>query len=128
VVSVTVFSDTVSVSLVNGDCTFRPLRLFKPGVPLYKVVAADFYGDGTVDLFTVNDITLRVFHGNGDGTFRISQQFNPAGVFGFSTFILATADLDGNGKPDIVLGDSAKLTILLNPGSASPPRTLYYSL
>ena len=119
------FFNSLSVNLGNGDGTFRPLSLFKPGRGLNNLVAADFDGDGTLDLVIQGETVLRLFHGNGDGTFQISRQFNPAGVPGA---FLVTADLDGNGKPDIVLGDSAKLTILLNPGSASPPRTLYYSL
>jgi large repetitive protein len=119
------FFDSLSVNLGNGDGTFRPLTLFKPGGGLNNLVAVDFDGDGTLDLVIQGETVLRLFHGNRDGTFQISRQFNPAGVPGA---FLVTADFDRNGKPDIILGDSSRLTILLNTGSTSPPTTLYYSL
>jgi hypothetical protein len=79
----------VSVLLGNGDGTFQQQLVVQGGSPL---VAADFNGDGKLDLFAGGSVLL----GNGDGTFLLHANY-PTGTAG------AAADLNGDGKPDLVL-------------------------
>jgi len=102
----------VAVQLGNGDGTLQPAQTFTTGGknPLW-VTIADFNGDNRPDLAVVNECstlskgscgttaTVGVLPGNGNGTFGTAVAFNTGGDLGTS---VATADLNLDGKPDLV--------------------------
>jgi uncharacterized repeat protein (TIGR01451 family) len=118
-------SNNISVLVNNGDGTFKPAVNSPAGTSPQAVAADDFNGDGKLDLVVTNvgdsskNINGAVFLllGNGDGTFQAPLQLQ-ADQFPLS---LATADLNGDKKPDLLLGDSVKggVTILLGKGDGS---------
>ena len=101
----------VAVLLGNGDGTFGPeLTFTTPGSP-ESVAVADFNGDGKPDvvvgLFGSSDTGQLAFL-PGDGTGKLGQPVIHYGQIedaAFTTFALATADLNGDGLPDIVALD-----------------------
>ena len=101
---------TVSVLLGNGDATFQTAMTFNSAgqYPLYLAVA-DVNGDGKPDLIVDNRCvsssdcstsTLGVLLGNGDGTFQAAVTYTSNGNNSYS---VAVADVNGDGKPDIVV-------------------------
>ncbi len=83
------------------------------GITSTHTVLLDFDSDGTTDIanchavydnttFTSAD-TLETWHGNGDGTFLLRDSI-PLGTSGCSQ--LATADLNNDGHPDLVVTSS----------------------
>jgi hypothetical protein len=117
----------LAIALGNGDGTFQaPNILTLEGFGFVSGPAiADFDGDGKLDIFANVPIEgfAGIFPGNGDGTVRTVLNADGT-VSGAETIILSvtggavTADMDGDGKPDVVVGNS----ILLNKnGSVVPP-------
>ena len=101
---------TFSVLLSNGDGTYRaPITYnFPAGSNPAKAVLADFNGDGKLDLVTISDFythpsSFYVYLGNGDGTFRAPVAHNVTGYFE----TLAAADVNGDGKTDLLLETSS---------------------
>jgi uncharacterized protein (TIGR03437 family) len=92
----------VAIYLGNGDGSFTPGTVLKsdsPANPLTgPAVAADFDGDGNVDL-AVSEVSanqIAIFRGNGDGTFTASSGFAVS-----NPISLAIADFNNDGIPDI---------------------------
>ena len=94
---------------------------------LFRSAAADFNGDGILDLAVGNtfDKTVSVLLGNGDGTFQPRSDFSTGGP---APFALATGDFNGDGRPDVAVTDvsSNSVAVMLNDGSGSlfPAATL----
>jgi len=108
----------------NGDGTFTAGESYGIGEGAEDIKVADFNGDGIVDLVTcnLNDDTLTLLVGKGDGTFvpavdTTSDAPVPHGfpAFAYPTF-LALGDVNSDGKPDLVTGNifNRTVTVLQN--------------
>jgi hypothetical protein len=104
-------SEHVRVLLGNGDGTFQSAA--DTGLPSVAFAAADFNGDGKLDLL-INPGA--VVAGHGDGTFTNT----PSYATGFGPNSVAVGDFTGSGKQDIVTaGASGNATVLLNNGDGT---------
>ena len=116
IISTNGYSSDVTVALGNGDGTFSTPTTGNAsgGFALDTAVVADFDGDGRKDLAVAISgpdlsFALTYFKGNGDGTFVAALNSyspptsNPAFAYGFS---VTTADLNADGVPDVILGNT----------------------
>jgi hypothetical protein len=117
---------------VNTDL-FLPTAIYDSGGKLTSAMAlADFNGDHKMDIVVVNSglelnghSTVGVMLGNGDGTFKPVVAYD-TGTPSSST--VAVGDLNGDGKLDIVVGDSANtISALLGNGDGTFQPAVVYS-
>jgi len=124
--------NTVSVLLnatAPGTTTpiFETQESFATGREPLSVTVADVNGDGKPDLIVANsgDNTVSVLlnttvPGATTPTFAIQQTF----ATGTSPGSVTTADVNGDGRPDLIVGNSgSRISVLLNttaPGAATP--------
>jgi len=123
----------------SGRTFFSPVRYVSvshsssSGVVPRAVAAEDLNGDGYPDIVLChdNDTQLYIFAGKASGTFNpaITKQTNLTGIQS-----ICLADVDGNGKKDIILtsaiettpaGEGYRVSVMLNGGSlnfAAPVR------
>src|SRR5581483_2512572 len=122
--------NTAGVLLGNGDGTFQPVLTYATGGNgAWWVAVADVNGDDKLDLVVANQCTgvnfcltskgtIGVLLGNGDGTFQTASSYDPGG---HSTSFIATADVNGDAKPDVLVAnpsrppeDAGSVGVLLN--------------
>jgi FG-GAP-like repeat len=114
-------SGNVSVALGNGNGTFQAATTTTSGADPEGIVAADFNGDGQIDL-AVSNVgvnTVSVLPGNGTGGF--GTPIKTGGVI--SSKVMVVADFNGDGKPDLATGAGGGVYVLTGNGNGSfqPP-------
>jgi hypothetical protein len=96
----------VSILLGNGDGTFQNQRNVVvgknpcPALYLPCLIAADFNGDGRLDLAVLKaNNTLAVLLGNGDGTFQTHADY----ATGNGAIALRIGDVNSDHRPDLIV-------------------------
>ena len=101
-------TNEVMILAGDGHGNFVPSMTYAVGNGPEGLVAVDFDGDGKVDIAAsnLNDHSVTLLHGNGDGTFLPAEKDNAVTPFGHATWhypaYMAAADLNGDGKPELV--------------------------
>jgi hypothetical protein len=123
------------VVLMQSDGTLGAPIALPASVPTANIqgaIAADFTGDGKLDLAirrfdtTVGNYVVQVLIGNGDGTF----QAGPVSAAVGSSVSMAVGDFNGDHHADLVLGQQSAFTfkVLLGNGDGSFGAPAVYSL
>jgi len=134
------YYSVVGVLLGNGDGTFQPAVTYLPGpIGDDSVALADVNGDGKLDIVVANFYgesgtiaSVEVMLGNGDGTFQPAIAYS---VGFYAAESLAVADVNGDGKLDIVVGsycgdancDVGGVSVLLGNGDGTFQAPITYS-
>lgn len=113
-------AETVSLLLNDGDGGFAaPIGYITPKVPS-SIAAADLNGDAWPDLAVAagydGNEAVSVLLNNGDGTLATRVDY----VVASTTPVIAAADLDGDGAPELIRpGDGNGIHVLLNSGDGT---------
>jgi hypothetical protein len=114
---------SISILLGNGDGTFQPQVSYvvAGGYP-GAIAAADFNGDGNLDLALPSGDYLFLFPGKSDGTFGEPLLYPTTGpAFGILAFGIVVSDFNSDGQPDAAVltsgssvGNFPAVAVLLN--------------
>lgn len=129
-------SSHLDINLNNGSGTFASAVNYATGFCANGVTVGDFNGDGKVDVavacvFPSGD-GVSVLLGNGNGTFQSFVSYNAGNQ---TPGYITTADINGDGKTDLVTanyastGEFANNSISLLPGQGNGtfgPARVYY--
>lgn len=100
----------------NGRGEFTQRIPFGPAQATYRAAyAADFDGDGRLDLAAIDELGSAVLlYGTHDGGFTDAE---PLGMNGQHPYAIAVADVDRNGRPDVIVGYTrARPVVYFNDG------------
>jgi FG-GAP-like repeat/RTX calcium-binding nonapeptide repeat (4 copies)/Putative Ig domain len=107
---------TVNVFPANGDGTFGAAATYNVGNGPRSITAADFNGDGRLDLavgnLVDNTVTILTSGHTSDLTFTVPSNIS----VGQSPYYVAAGDLNGDGIPDLVVAENSTVKVLLGNG------------
>jgi uncharacterized protein (DUF2141 family) len=133
--------NTVFRSPAGGAVSFRrAVPYMTSGYNPYSVAIADLNGDGKLDLVIANEEqskndsqgSISVMLGKGNGTFRAAVNYSSGGQ---SAFSIVVADVNGDGKPDLVVANGCAgsdcstggVGVLLGNGNGTFKKAVTYS-
>ncbi|HEY7337559.1 MAG TPA: VCBS repeat-containing protein [Bryobacteraceae bacterium] len=90
------------VLLSKGDGTFRRVPSFSFYGGIYGIAAADFTGDGILDVVVTNLFGMYFLRGHGDGAFDPPAAFVSQGNQPDQQYAAYSADFNGDGKTDLL--------------------------
>jgi hypothetical protein len=111
----------------RGYLTAVPYSLYAPTGNDFPVqaVLVDLNGDGILDMAVLDDSTISVYLGKGDGTFLAAKSYcmtgtppQPCGV-GNEPSAIAVGDFNSDGIPDLVWVDGSNAYIALGNGDGT---------
>lgn len=117
----------VGVLLGNGDGTFQPVVTYDTGgFGAFTGSLVDVNGDGKPDIVVLNcsprgssdcshNAKVGVLLGNADGTFQNATTYDSGGIGGTSALVVA--DVNGDGKPDVIVGNNEPCSPVCSEGS-----------
>ncbi len=114
----------VQVFLGNGNDAFNLLNASIPASGVNALV--DINGDGNLDVVSSSSFTSQTSYGvdleNGDGTFGpFILVVASGGIADISrASFLAVADMNGDGKPDLIYEDALSVFVVLNTTTPVP--------
>jgi hypothetical protein len=111
------YDSTLSFFQGKGDGTFQQQSVISSEVGTYPIsmVAADFNGDGNLDLAITSKNLVTVLLGNGDGTFQYSPALTLP-VSPVNPVSIASGDFNGDGIPDLAVTDANSASALILTG------------
>lgn len=126
------FSSSISVLLNTGGGNFSTVATYPVPNNVIYLGVGDFNADGIQDLAVQNGldqsgsvsatgITVQV--GNGDGTFQPAQLVAGGAT---TTYGFAIADFNGDGFPDIAVGNSVAINVPVLPAATLAPRLVAF--
>jgi hypothetical protein len=127
----------VNIYLGNGAGGFGAGTLFSipsgnpSAAPDTSLAIGDFNGDGKLDLVAAStyDNVVDVLIGKGDGTFQPAVAYStldPNNASESNPFGVTVADFNGDGKPDLAVGEGNGIGVLLNKGDGAFGTAVYY--
>lgn len=114
----------------NGDGTFAaatPIVSPLPGTPGLLVDAADYNGDGVIDLIVTNQVGIGILPGKGNLAYGplVSYLSGPSGI---ESGNIAFGNFAGTGYRDIAMGAEGGIVELLNNGDGAFASAPFYDL
>jgi|HubBroStandDraft_1064217.scaffolds.fasta_scaffold00096_16 hypothetical protein len=120
--------NNLCVAFGDGQGNFSPGRVYTGTGESYSLALADFNGDGKTDVVTVSPDTdtSTVYLNDGSGGFGFPQGawvgVPNYGIINAPLSPVSFADVNGDGKPDVVLldsgvGNGSLITVMLNDGT-----------
>ncbi len=92
----------------NGAGGFSAPRVTSTAGNVVDAVAADFDGDGRVDLAVATQQAVDLYSNDGAGGVRFQTRIPIGGL----AYRIATGDFDGDGRPDLLVADSTLNNLL----------------
>jgi len=125
----------MSVLLGNGDGTFQAAVMYDTGLDsVSRVVTADVNDDGYADAVVTgsgahdNRAAVSLLLANGNGTFRAAVTYHSTGNLGSASGTsVAVADVNSDGKLDLVVANSNVVGVLLGNGDGSFQPAIVYN-
>jgi Big-like domain-containing protein/VCBS repeat protein len=114
-------SRAITVQLGNGDGTFGNAATFADGFGALDAKLADINGDGKLDIVAAADNNVAVLIGDGSGSFVTQTTSAVSGGTGGGTLSLALADVNGDGKLDLITANRShdNVSVLLGNGDGT---------
>lgn len=122
---------TLQVFNGDGDGTFSFGRTLQTEIPGYTnlnspqaIAVADLDGDGNLDIIVPISYpsVAEIFYGNGDGSFQDPVLLQLAR--GYTQ--MAVADVNGDGRPDLLFSDGGLISIVHNTGNRTFAPEVHY--